>query len=422
MKTIIKFKRKRLLDYLILALIFCEILKYKPPLVNAVLLVLILIKMLFATYRKRSARIILLLNVAYIIFALYIARKVSFHSDIFWKNTRALLYSLNTAAYFYFIFTEQEQWATELINKVKPAINIFFYINFITSWGQILYYRLIVNINYVEAWDASSGILSSVTSYAYLFIFYLTYNLSSLEKKQKGQSNKQKLRLLIITFAVLIESALNDNKGLYILLIYYLAIYWLHRRKRGVELRGLIIFALIVACYISYQSILLIGIDGPIIRGINNIIETINVDYNPNATYISGGSSERFWEVYYAFQRYNALSYGQGLSAAPFQAERYLMFYHFGQSDLGTFLILGGLFFTLVTITIFMYYYTKLSKARGIQIIEILVALLLGMVFTQVISMNSMQIIFISSLLSFRLFIYESRTKGMIIDETKNNI
>ena len=226
----------------------------------------------------------------------------------------------------------------------------------------------------------------------FFFIYDLWYYRNILNKRRK-------IPFLIYYFSmlafVLYVSIPSDNKGLYIelaisFLIYLTAIPGgyakvIERIKKRAKLLIilLIVFVVVIITYMYYS---------PFTYAVDQITYVLNKGYTMKSS--GTGSAERFGIIYYFFSsNINKLT-GAGIGTMEWKAENGFGFELFGQNDLGSFLVLGGVLFLIVIFCSFIYVWQKSNGSIKLTFLEFAFFLFL-MIYTQPFTTTSIMISFV---------------------------
>ena len=257
--------------------------------------------------------------------------------------------------------------------------------------------------------DAMSGLFgaASTHSIALYTTFVVVYDISVM---QKGLYDKRTLVSYIaaLSLSSLYIATLNDNKALFFFLPLGVLLCWaiyiaFNYRTAAVKTSLLIP---LIAC-----MLLLLYLGVPAVQNFvqDYIARSINMAVNAwdLGSYVNG-SDERFQMVAYALSLPAAWGFGDGLGMADVYQEGYRGFNHFGQSDFGSIVILGGFWLYFLV----LYFYVRVfsisssstQRKKPVLVIAMLILLVYSSVYTQVFTQVRISIPVI--LLSYALFVY----------------
>lgn len=282
---------------------------------------------------------------------------------VFKSNFLAVTYTLIYSYYFVFLVRRKEDWLKEYFINSFWILNWYFAINCVMLLYQAYIYgfltgsAVVLNLQFA---DLISGLFGAYGTHylAFFSVFIILYNYYIYNGKFERPLKQAGGFFLGIYFVFnLIISILNDNKFYYILLALFIFMLYMcayiTRKPNKVSLKQVEFWSVVLAGSIVFAFI--INSDSESLKSVrdayNMLVDNITVIYK-NKTIVAG-SSERFYLIYYAFRYYRGISTGYGLGAYGFDDMTAFSFYHFGLSDLGTFLCLGGIVFTL---PLFVYY------------------------------------------------------------------
>lgn len=247
--------------------------------------------------------------------------------------------------------------------------------------------------------------------------FFFIYDLWYFRKYTK---KKNKIKFLIYYFSMLFFylyiSIPNDNKGFYIILGLFYVLYYLTVQANCTKLLNRIrgfwkgicisIIALVAFLY-AYNHY------PPLVVLVERLLRVFNTGLRSNYAY---GGAERIAIINYFFSRDDISKiFGNGIGLMRWREEMGFGFYHFGQNDLGPFLLLGGILFIVLLFAIFYSSVSSVNKHRFISICEC-VCLAVFILYTQVFTSFS---IMISLMLFIGVCVLESRDDKQITFRSK---
>lgn len=336
-----------------------------------------------------------------------------YHRDIFISNFLSILYVIITLVYVSYIINYRYYFVLQILNSSIWIMNLYFVFNMIVSCIQIQVEGFMSGIS---TWinpmheDLICGLMgySATPQFGLFSIFIIILNLyySDFCNSNYIRNYVYRIYSIILIAFVIVISSFNDNKMVYIelplaLLFYLYLTGRLNFMKKKIERKN---FNLVMMIFVGTIMGIFLYLTVPIIRDdiYMNFIYAVEllIEATTSNSILGYGSADRLYMVIYAFDKYNALKLGYGMGAFPWHTDDVLGFRHFGQADLGAFLCLGGLLFTVVVFMVWMNYYIKIiysgktSKSRLGYVLLYVVSLLL-LFYTQLISINTVSIIVI---------------------------
>ena len=225
---------------------------------------------------------------------------------------------------------------------------------------------------------------------AFFFVYNIWYYKYALKKSKKLFA----VYYIFMFLFYLYISIQNENNGYFIVLALFMAIYFLCSQKRykrflstiKKHVRLIAIFFLLLALlFIAYSRF------NPVNDLVNKYIRVFNTG---TTSYYSGGSTDRFSMVLYFFTSKINRLFGAGLGTMKWHEKMGFGFIHFGQSDLGPFLLLGGSILVALLTGILASAVKRVNRSRFITICEMLTYVIL-LVYTQLFTCPSIMISFI---------------------------
>ena len=103
------------------------------------------------------------------------------------------------------------------------------------------------------------------------------------------------------------------------------------------------------------------------------------------------GSAERVYAVIHAFTKYHAFGFGYGVGTCYWQAGNAFGFSHFGLADMGSFLCLSGVWFTVLILYVYTSCFWDLTHSKNIVTKLLTTAVILILFFySQIITSNTL--------------------------------
>lgn len=128
----------------------------------------------------------------------------------------------------------------------------------------------------------------------------------------------------------------------------------------------------------------------------------------------ANGSNERIAIIIFAFTKISTWLCGTGFGNNVVYAEGYLGFKHFGQADFGSILILGGVWFTIILIYVYINMFNKIAignKKKGWVSFGITIIFILSIIYTQCITKTNCISCQILIAIAYRNVINNTRTE-----------
>lgn len=350
---------------------------------------LIVIRVLFSGWRFSGRALLLgLLSVAGWMTGFYLGGS----SETLKANILLLAYPFIYTLYIYLLVSNKRGLLGELFNVGFPVFNAILLINMAVMYVQYSTHGMIAattnEINYFE--DNISGMFSyaSVHAVALYTSFVTLYNFVWMKRFQRGPWPTLALAYNVVVIVLsLYLATLNDNKALFIMLPLVLVMHWFISFFKGdADVSGPLVwlvflyffFTLAYALIPAFQHL----VDTQVFGVLGMISESASVGTAAN------GSNERIAIVGFALGRRVTWGLGEGLGASALYASGFLAFNHFGQADMGSFLILMGIWVTTIYVAFFHSVVCSFIEKRSrrasplIQLI-LLVVILITFLYTQ---------------------------------------
>ena len=279
----------------------------------------------------------------------------------------------------------------EMLLKLSHLLNWWVIINLVVMIIQLNVNKGIYP-NEVAYKDSISGLFGKYgTPTLTLFMsFVISYDFVLTHYKVDKRS---KVLLFAIIISNIILASFNDNKAFYIVLPIYLASLWtVHKFEK-------------ITSYKRIRREILLFLELGIISGIGLLLLWLCVDYTRIGAFYNRiiheitigwekmnlvqGSNERFGMIAFALSNKSKRFFGYGIGTSIWKQENAFGFIHFGQSDIGAFMVLGGIIFVFL-ISLYIFSIIKnIFKKNTISIILTLVLIVLG-IYTQIFTSISM--------------------------------
>lgn len=293
------------------------------------------------------------------------------------------------------------------IKKLFVPLNLYFLINIPFIYLQSLGHTELVCANHEIVTnqylpDLISGLFgyNGTPMMAMYVASLISFNLMYFKKYLH---NKHVFSFLFYTFILLLYvlyiSVISENKAMILVVILCVFVYYVSANDISQKIRILLnkmlklIVMILCVFIIGYMLYLSSASFRESIDGIFNVIEKIGVS-EPD---VSLGSSERLVMIFYFFTYTNSILMGNGLGNNYWTQNNAFGFKHFGQSDLGVFLIIGGVLFLFLIMLYLKSVLKTIFKKTSIEIVLCLFLVFL-MMYTQMFTVTSLMI-------SYSLFI-----------------
>ena len=354
--------------------------------------------------QKRVLRKLMVLTLSVVL--CYISAKVgqNCHTDVLMTNIFAILYAARPLIYLSDLVLSKPEYVEDVVLKHFGLINGYGIFNVLVSIVQVAHPGFMAGSTvWVNTFDNDliSGTFgySATPQFGLYFLFVLFYNIYYYIRKTRKWIIYLDLFFLIY---ILIFSVLNDNKAVYVeLILFGVAFLMLDKKynfgikikRKSARVYGTAIIA-ILALILAY---ILNSTFHDVVY--NNIIYAFNLFYlaTKSDAVFGFGSAERVYTVIYAFSKYDAIHLGYGTGSFWWQAGSALGFAHFGLADLGSFLCLGGIWFTSLIVALYHMNLTdildikKEAKIKGYVLAIVLILLF----YSQIVTSNTINIILI---------------------------
>lgn len=282
------------------------------------------------------------------------------------------------------------QYVRKIVQGSMTLLNIYAILNIFVMLAQVILNKNVYS-NEVTYWDSISGLfgqygqpiitlfISAVILLNYLSLRY-GYDLSVREKSR----NKAVFLVLLVAYVLL--AAFNDNKAFYLILLVFAGFVWLvtrfeHAIKRNTLTRAVKLFfkILLLACLAIIFLVILVRYTF-VGDFYDKIMHEIMMGWTK--TNLVQGSSERIGIISYALSDPDFRFLGYGIGTTIWKKEYAFGFMHFGQSDVGVFVLLGGLIFMGLIVAFLVNVFNQLFKRIVLSVAAALVMLVVG-IYTQ---------------------------------------
>lgn len=402
----ILFKRKDYLDFLILWILLLHVMFFRwiglTSLFNKIALFLILLRLfqrLHATIKMGAVIEILLMLVVYpllnfqwcggqlsvLITNIYI---VCIPMLVFYYITQLLIYKMD----FFKLFLKSIFW----------PLNIFMLFNIPIILLQLAGVYQLAGVGFSSSnsfmiEDMISGTFgyNGTPMMTLFFLFFMMYSYFYYKNYLKYY---KKLYILFYTIYIVfmcIISLYNDNKGFYLLMGMAIILAYVKENINKLQIvvskTKLIYFIIKIMLFIvSFILVLLFFYKyTPIGISIDSIIHEITIGWEKNN--LVQGSSERFGMISFILKDKSRIMKGYGIGNYSWTEEGAFGFNHYGQSDIGTFLCLGGiLFIIIIAISLYCVLY-KVFRNHFFTLCIIIYLCIVG-IYTQLFTVTSLMV------------------------------
>lgn len=257
--------------------------------------------------------------------------------------------------------------------------------------------------------DVMSGLFgyASTHSVALYTTFVIVYDVDTA---CRGVLNNRVLipYVVVISLLSIYVATLNDNKALFFFLPLGVFLCWVIYLAFNYKASGVktAIFIPLILCFLVLLvfsvPVLRSFVEDYITRSISMIVKAWDINAYVN------GSDERFKIIPYSLSLATTWRFGDGFGLADIYQMGYREFNHFGQSDFGSLVIMGGAWFYLLVICFYTKLFTKYcsvaSGKRRMLIIAIISLLVLSSAFTQVFTQVRIAIPLLMLCYAFRVY------------------
>lgn len=300
--------------------------------------------------------------------------------DYLLTNLSTLLPGLCIATTVYLALHHTDLFSN-FLNKNMLVLNTFYIANIIVLFLQVQGTGFLIK----EKWlaintyylDQCCGLFGNAGTHELGFytIFMVIYNFYLTDKIPE---NKRKLFIgyaVITTLLMLYLSSRNDNMALFVFLPLLVLLYFFLKyfkklklirinKKYGFFLVSGLVVCIVIGAIFNFDSLFINSV-------LKRLSRVIFFDFSNIA-----GSNERLAIPLVALAKGNGWLFGQGLGAWMWHKGNYFGFKHFGLSSIGSFIMLGGIWFYLL----YTYLFTYLSSFKKNKWFQILFFILLILV------------------------------------------
>lgn len=357
-------KKYDLIDYFLLILMYLQLVILEffgfGRTLNKVVTVLILYRVLFM--RGRHWKIGLMCSAGLgIIYILGLLLGDTFNGGYALSNFLIQFYPMVYTYFIVFLRRNKPEVIDSCLQRGFWIFNITMIANIIVLLMQIFApYSVIAvvdetqYISYYE--DNISGLFQYASTHVVcLFtIFIVLYDISHGKELKKGIRALERALIIIMIAVVLFIAANSDNKAFFLLFPLALFAYWYAGDMSSIKryarvMVGIILIPLIIyGLYIGNAAVREV-IDTNVLKTLDLIVAARNLGASAN------GSKERVAIIFDGLSMFSTWLVGKGFGSTSIYGSGFLGYNHFGQADLGSILVLGGIWYLLLL----LYYYLK---------------------------------------------------------------
>ena len=334
---------------------------------NPIILLMILIRLVIGYKQSRRVfRLLLPLGLFYLLYIINIFVSSGGKFEYARRNFLVVLYPM--IQLFYVVYINEKGIMIKFIEKYFIFLNMFGAFSIVVGFIQYYFPGSFAAVNLTGEvntflGDSVYGLFGYNQQHTFgLYLIFLILCDFQYIKLEKSRIAKGMIIFLLISSTALF--AVADNKAFLLLLplSFIILVIFDYLREttffRSIKLwkrfvGGAVLFIILFLLIPSVRSFL----QDNVINTVNNALHAINMG---NKAY---GTTERIAIILWALKRAETWVLGIGFDKAMvFEGKNYLGFAHFGQSDLGAFLILGGIWMTLIIV---IYVYGCFYKIAG---------------------------------------------------------
>lgn len=350
----------KLILYLILAQIFIlEFLGFGRY-TNWVLLALILVRLALSGWRLFDVPTVPLLTFLTVI--LLLGWALGGLPSISQSNALMVVYPAMYSLYLYLLCVNRRGYLESFVAHVTPLLNVALIVNLaamveqLNSPGSIVaYHAASQEIPFYE--DTVSGFFAYASTHtvALYTTLVLLMNIAAVRRRKTRGLSVTPLRiynvaLVIASFGV---ASLNDNKALFVVLPMVLLVLLFGDMATG-RLRpsAALVGALLAAILLVLAYALVPAFQIFVTDQYSSLFEMAASSRDIGSS--ANGSNERIAILAYALGMQSTWGVGLGIGASGLYAAGFLGFHHFGQADMGSFLVLFGIWFVMAYLWLFV--------------------------------------------------------------------
>lgn len=396
------FQLAEVLDASILILIFSQLLFLDYFDLSAIpkRLAVALIALRFICSKVKLKPSMLLVFCIFVLLGALNAASNTFESGAFLYNVKLLVYPFAYVLYLAWLVRSRGSYVRSVFKAAFAPVNIYFFLTTAVAFVQYNFHVLIAvndgSYPKIGTWvywaDAAGGLFKfcGVHALCLFTVFCILYNLWISET---GHDRKALIARALVALELVVGlslAALNDNKALFFLLpvgiIVYLFSFSSNCRIRFSRK------ALIAVPAVLLLFALLLG-NGDCVQYLReHVVDEVGRAIGAiGKSFDATGTEERFGILAAAFSIPSTWLFGEGVAAHRWISPGYLGFPHFGQADAGVVLILGGIWFALVYVGLYLRAFLAMARidfveGKAKKSLLLAVFFLLVLVYTRVMS------------------------------------
>lgn len=399
----LRIKRKDFLDFFIMSLLILEvmIIRWLNLVGGFNMLMIALLLMRYLCHLKRTVKDksawMYIAIIFYFFFNFY-----SLGGDYYtlFKNIFECASPLLIMLYFGRLMEEKARFLLGFFNGLFWPLNIYIVLNipiiFLQMSGQYWLAGITSHMHMYHV-DLISGLLgfngTPVLALFSAFViiynnYYSMYCTASCYKKIIRAYNS----LLLLCFSVI--SLFNDNKGFYLIMLMYILIYTFQCIEVKNTYKEFLVRVWRRTIQFLFFAILIVGsvIVLYAFTDIGTQIDKIVREFQIALLYgnKAEGSSERISMILYSLSSSN-WSMGYGVGNYTWTTPYAFGFMHYGQSDVGTFMCLGGVIFIFLLSVLVLLMLQKVFRSRFFSVIMLCMFAVIG-IYTQVFTVTSIMV------------------------------
>lgn len=312
--------------------------------------------------------------------------------ETFRANILLLLYPFIYTLYFFLLVTNKRDFLLGLFDAGFPVFNVILVLNMAVMFIQYSTHGMIAattnDISFFE--DNISGLFSyaSVHAVALYTSFVVLYNFVWIRRLRyplwSSLTIAYNVCLIILSFYL---ATLNDNKALFIILPLVLVMFLLISVMRGeVDVSGPLFWLAALYFILTIAYAFVPAFQTLVDTQVFGLFEMVGGSASIGTA--ANGSNERIAIIGFALSRPATWGLGEGLGASSFYTSGFMSFNHFGQADMGSFLILMGVWVTAAYVAFFhsvVSEFIEQQKGSNGRIVRLLLLLtiLITFLYTQ---------------------------------------
>lgn len=351
-------------DKLILSLILAQIFILEflgfGRYMNWILLALILVRIALSGWRLFDVPTVLLLTFLAVILLLGWALTSS--SSVSQSNALMIGYPVAYSLYLYLLCVNRRGYLESFVAHVTLLLNVALIVNLAAMVVQlnspesiVAYHAASQEISFYE--DTVSGFFAYASTHtvALYTTLVLLVNIAAVRRRKAcGLSvtplHVYNVALVVASFAI---ASLNDNKALFVVLPVVLLVLVLGDMATG-RLRP---SAALLGAALAVMALILVYALVPAFQVFITDQYSSLFEMAANSRDIgssANGSNERISILAYALRMSSTWGAGLGIGASGLYTAGFLGFHHFGQADMGSFLVLFGIWFVVGCLWLFV--------------------------------------------------------------------